>query len=117
MCHALQGFNSTKPSSMNTSSAPDVSKITAKFDASSTGFSTGAQSDIAGSLHHKAQENKAAHGSGMGLPNSAQDTVCFMSLLTCHYSQNISSNMGQLALLALLTCAWSLPRWLSLDAE
>ncbi|EIE21742.1 hypothetical protein COCSUDRAFT_56195 [Coccomyxa subellipsoidea C-169] len=69
------GFNSTKPFSTNTSSAPDVSKITAKFDASSTGFSTGAQSDAAGSLHHKAQENKAAHGSGMGLPNSAQDTL------------------------------------------
>ena len=117
MCHVLQGFNSTKPSSMNTSSAPDVSKITAKFDASSTGFSTGAQSDAAGLLHHKAQENKAAHGSGMGLPNSAQDTVCFMSLFLGLQTERLMQYGPIGRPLALLTCAWSLPQWLSLDAE
>ncbi len=67
----VQGFNSSKPSSTNTTSAPDVSKIATKFDTA-----PGTHSDNAGLLSQKAKENKASHGTGMGLPTTVEDTVC-----------------------------------------
>lgn len=70
----LQGFNTTKPSSTHTTSVSDTSKSTPKFDVKSTGFSTG---NAAGPLN-KANDNKAAHGTGMGLPTSFEDSVRYI---------------------------------------
>ncbi|BDA47141.1 hypothetical protein COCOBI_09-5960 [Coccomyxa sp. Obi] len=64
------GFNSSKPSSTSTTTAPDISKIAAKFDTA-----PGTYSDNAGALSQKAKDNKAAHGTGMGLPTSVEDTA------------------------------------------
>lgn len=58
---------------------PDTSKIGSKPDTSKIGAATKGYLEQTEPL--LAHENKAVHGTGMGLPNSAQDTVSAHSWL------------------------------------
>ena len=71
----LQGIPSTKPATTDIGLTPAISKIDAKPDTSKIGSATKGHVESESLLKHKADDNKAAHGTGMGLPNSVQDTV------------------------------------------
>lgn len=77
-----QGFPDSKPAVTDVGLGPDTSKIGSKPDTSKIGAATKGHLEQAEPLlSHKAHENKAVHGTGMGLPNSAQDTVSAHSWL------------------------------------
>jgi len=73
MVHTMQGIPDTKPATTDIGLGPDKSKIGSKPDT----FKVGGLSDQSEPLLHKARDNQAAHGTGMGLSASAQDAVWY----------------------------------------
>ena len=71
----LQGIPDTKPATSDIGLTPDISKIAAKPDTSKIGSATKGPLDTEPLLKRKADDNNAEFGTGMGISNSAQDTV------------------------------------------
>jgi hypothetical protein len=74
-CKLLQGIPDTKPATSDIGLTPDISKIAAKPDTSKIGSATKGPLDTEPLLKRKADDNMAEFGTGMGISNSAQDTV------------------------------------------